>query len=235
MKKNITALSEKNSSPQEIALPHLGRVFFARLFDVFVSSIPSLILVFVFLIQNWLGAFLVVLVSLVSAFIYFIFIPFFTKATTLGKLIFKIRLIRKEKPIKFWAITIREIYYEFIPRLILIISQIVAIIIFVSVSDEHQLENDDFISVLNLVNNLGYLFYVCWYAFICITIYLQKNHQSSIDYKLKIFCIKIIKEKQIKTPKSIKEDDFKPNVKHPGVINVKEIESILEEDNKKEV
>gem|GEM_PF-4100979 len=64
---------------------------------------------------------------------------------------------------------------------------------------------------------------------------MQKNHQSSIDFKLKIFCIKIIKEKQIKTPKSVKENDFELNIKYPGVINVKEIESILEEDNKKEV
>ncbi|AHI52451.1 RDD family protein [Spiroplasma culicicola] len=217
--------------------PHLGRVFFARLIDVIIVSIPLVLVLVFYRASNLTSAIIVSSTNFVTLFLYFVVLANFFNGNSLGKLIMNLRLVKEEKQkIKFSEILRREIYYVFIPFFIQIIFQSLIVIVFYTLNKDNDGEETIGKSTIILLQNLSYLLYTCWFMYICITIWLQKNYQSAIDHKLKIFAVKI--NWNSKTQTEIKVvDQQKNNHVHlkdnkPGLVNLDLLE--LEDENDEE-
>lgn len=225
----ITAELNNEDSSQPRVRPHLGRIFFARLIDVILTSIPSFILAFFFHVNGWVDATIVTLIGFVLTFSYFVVIPTFIMGMTLGKLILRIKIEREEKNISFWALLVRETYYMFIPSLLLLIGQSTTVLVYYFMSKNANIEVEAIASTIQLIQNIGYLVYVCWYLYICLTIALQKNYQSAVDYKLKIFPALIVKKTTIIRQEAVK-NNFHVHLEEdkPGLLDA---EQILEDLN----
>ncbi|AOG60059.1 hypothetical protein SHELI_v1c01040 [Spiroplasma helicoides] len=214
----------------ELKTPHLGRVFFARLFDLLFCSIPTIFLFFFYPSRDWSSAFVSVAVNLLVLFFYLVVLSFILKGNSFGKLIFNLRIKKSdEKKLLFRDVFYREIYYVFIPTFIQIFFQIIIILVFQKVTNEGK-RDEDAENLIILLQNLSYLFYFCWYLYICITIVLQKNHLSSIDIKRNTIILH--KLKTIKINKKIEE----PNESHihldknrPGIVDLNDL--VLEDED----
>ncbi|ARU92264.1 transmembrane protein [Spiroplasma clarkii] len=139
-----------------------------------ITAIPSIILLIFYPVTDWVGAVVVTAVGLLVILLYFVTIPSFFAGMTLGKLILGLRLDRHEKKIGFLALLARETYYLFIPSFILLICQITTIVVYSAMSKNQNISQENISETLNLIQRIGYLIYVCWYLFVCVTIYLQK-------------------------------------------------------------
>ncbi|QBQ07319.1 serine hydrolase [Spiroplasma gladiatoris] len=214
----------KLSSSQEWQIPHLGRIFFARLIDLTISSIPMIILLFLYKVEDWKSATIVTTLNITFLFLYFVLLPIFLKGNTIGKLILNLRLKKENLKINFWDIFCRETYFVFIPTLIQILFQIITLVVFITLNKDKSDETKGKESI-TLLQNISYLVYVCWYLYIIATIALQKKHQAAIDVKRKIIVkhkVKILKIENIKKEKEKKHSHLKDH--KPGLINVDDIE-----------
>ncbi|QHX36344.1 RDD family protein [Spiroplasma sp. BIUS-1] len=218
-KENIIEKSSHN-----LVKPHLGRIFFARLFDIIICSIPTLVLSMLNPIHNWETLLINIPVSQLILFAYFILIPYFLKGNTLGKLIFNLRLKKDDDTkIKMKEIFLREFYFLYIPLIFQITIQIImGIVIFTN----SQTEDLNF--TLKIINNIGYVFLAMWFIYIPLTIYLQKENISAVDLKLKtrVYYLEkiLIIEKKEKEKVHVHLKDDKP-----GKINLAEIEKLIGE------
>ncbi|QEH61339.1 hypothetical protein SCHIN_v1c01410 [Spiroplasma chinense] len=219
-----------SNSLQEWNKPHLGRVFFARLFDTILASIPMIILIALYRASNWQSALIITSVNLTTLFLCFVLLPYFLKGNTLGKLMLNLRLVKKDdSKVTFWNILAREIYYVFIPVFIQLISQILIIVIFVKLNSDNsdELKGKE---PLTLLQNLSYLLYTCWYLYICLTIALQKENQSSIDHKMKLWVRHVVKI----DANLVKVKEEKPHVhlkeNRPGLIDIEQIDELFEDE-----
>ncbi|QGS51550.1 serine hydrolase [Spiroplasma tabanidicola] len=230
MQKEINAKNKykEYTSSQEWNVPHLGRIFFARLFDIVLSSIPMIILFFTYKAENWKTAVVVTSTNLIFLFFYFVVLTYFLKGNTIGKLIFNLRILKENKKITFWDIFLREIYFTFIPIIIQIIFQIIIITVFWNINKDNN-EKPQGKETIKLLQNISYLFYVCWYLYIIITISLQKQHQTGFDMKRKIFVKhKIKKLTELKKEKLINKKHTHLKDDRPGLINLNELDFLKE-------
>ncbi|AUM62346.1 RDD family protein [Spiroplasma monobiae] len=227
----MTHQEEKNiieKSSHNLVQPHLGRIFFARLFDLIVCSIPTLILTFLNPITDLKTLFINLPVSQIVLFIYFILLPYFWKGNTIGKLIFSLRLIKdNNKKIKMKEIFFREFYFLYIPLVIqLVIQLIIGLIIFTS-DDPENIKSLSFI--VTTIRNIGFTFLAIWFIYIPITIYLQKEHISAVDLKLntKVYYLEkvliINKREKSKNHIHLQKD-------RPGNFDLEEIDKIIDQD-----
>ncbi|WP_158499808.1 RDD family protein [Spiroplasma diminutum] len=204
----------------------MGRIFFARLFDIIICSIPTIILIFLNPIKSWQTLLINISISQILLFFYFVLLPYFSKGNTFGKFLFKLRLKKiKDSKLKLRDIFLREFYFLYIPLIFQLLSQtIMGIILFTS---PHDSENG---FLLKLINNISYTFLAIWFIYIPLTIYLQKENISAIDLKLgtRVFFLeKIIKNEK----RESKNTHVHLQNDKPGKIDIKEIEKIIGEEN----
>ncbi|AGR40792.1 RDD family protein [Spiroplasma taiwanense] len=234
VQKNLKLKKQKNSS-YNLVKPHLGRIFFARLFDLILCSIPNFILLFFYKISDWQSALINISVSQIFIFLYFVIIPFLLKGNTIGKKLFHLKLVNiQNQKIKISNIFLRELYFLYIPLLFQLVCQIISIIIFANFSPGNNNQNENGWTIANIIQNIGYTFCGIWFLYIPLTIYLQKDKLSSIDLKLKLrvfFLEKILVKNQKVDIEGKKVNHIHLENDLPGNVNIKEIEKLIGENN----
>lgn len=203
---NIDDLSIPQAGEKTYRLANIYRIMFARLFDLLLSAIPGIVINSVLMskpenIGNWPLIIGVLVGTFVWTIIYFVILPLFFHGNTFGKLILNIRLKRKSgnKKISFWMLMIREAYFTFIPWLVVVIAQVIAVAIMGNYQDETLNQSPGLIAA-SLVINLANIFYILWLSFVAVTIKIQQHHQASIDLKFHLFVVnKIAIEDEMKT------------------------------------
>ncbi|WP_027063591.1 RDD family protein [Mesoplasma seiffertii] len=179
-------------------LASIYKVLFARLFDLFLASLPGFTLTFIFKIEpgQWGLALGMLVISLAIMTIYFVVLPYFFKGNTLGKYLFKIRLVNYEHKVLFKALVAREAFFLLVPWMVMLIAQITAILIMGPYKDDEPISSSLF-NLAKIIVNLSYLFYTLWLLFLCLEIKLQAQQRSFVDIKFNLYVVET-KPKAIK-------------------------------------
>ncbi|WP_106078990.1 RDD family protein [Mesoplasma coleopterae] len=192
---------EKNALREnEFYLPSLWKVFFARLTDLIISSLLFLILGYIFKDQakegNWIFLFIIFSTALIWNFSYFVLFPYFLKGKTVGKIIFKIKLVKfkVDEKLRFKDVFERELWFILMPWCLLYLGNILFLFLMMKYDET---KNDIFVNSGYIIYQLNYWIFMIWNVAIGLSIKLQKNHQSSVDMKNKIIVV-LEKSKQIK-------------------------------------
>lgn len=210
----------------------------ARIIDIIiVSLIPGIIsLIWFFLdkstINSWKSLIIMIIINYVIFIIYFLLIPWKFNGQTIGKKIFKIKLVHQEnKKILFKTIFLREIILIFIPVTLIMIG-ILLTNIFLQNNIGNVSENKIISFWINVLIRIIYSFIFAWYLGIIISIKFDKRHQLFYDYKSAIY---IINEKPLlkkPNPQEIKKETDKKFVhihlgtNQPGNIEKKDLKEI---------
>lgn len=183
-------------------LASLWKVFFARLFDLLICSIP-LIIISIFLkikTGDIIGLLTKYLVSFVWTFFYFVVLSFLLKGNSCCKKLFKIELKSlTTNKISFKQVLVREIWFIFIPLFIGFIFTIIFAFLLPSNFVKKQAWR---ISLSLIIYQIGLVIVLFWFLGLMVSIRLQANHQSFIDIKLGLIVIekqKLIVNKDIKS------------------------------------
>ncbi|PPE04166.1 RDD family protein [Williamsoniiplasma lucivorax] len=189
MKSQHNKFTKDNTyAEKQYEIANIYRVFFARLFDLFLLAIPFIVVNAVCKPKQgeWIPLIIIVSSSFVFTVIYFIIIPYFLKGNTLGKLLLQIRLKQKgkRKP-DLLPLFLRESYFLLIPWLVALIFQIITVLLLQNSDKNSQYT----IWILLLLRNVGFIFYGLWLFFVGISIKLQKTQQASIDLKFHIYVV----------------------------------------------
>ncbi|WP_434325662.1 RDD family protein [Mycoplasma leachii] len=191
-------------------LASLWKVFFARLFDLLICSIPLIIISIFFKIKTGdiVGLLAKYLVSFVWTFFYFVVLSFLLKGNSCCKKLFKIELKSlNTKKISFKQVLVREIWFIFIPLFIGFIFTIIFALLLPSNFVKKQAWR---ISLSLIIYQIGLVIVLFWFLGLMISIRLQTNHQSFIDIKLNLIVIekqKTIVNRQIKSNKILTRND----------------------------
>ncbi|WFQ90769.1 RDD family protein [Mycoplasma feriruminatoris] len=180
-------------------LASLWKVFFARLFDLLICSIPLIIMSIFWKTKTGdiISLITKYLVSFLWSFFYFIVLSYLLKGNSVCKKLFKIELKSlTSNKIKFKQVLIREIWFIFIPLFI----GFIFTLIFAFLLPTSYLKSQAWrISLSLIVYQIGLVIVLFWFLGLMISIRLQTNHQSFIDIKLKLLVVekqKIIENKQ---------------------------------------
>jgi len=223
------ALYQKESQEQKENQPaSLKQIAWARLFDIFLVSLFQFLPAYFFnrhQVGNWQSMGLTVGLGLIILISYFIILPLCLKGNTLGKLIFKLRLLQQngQKP-KWYMLVFRELYFWFIPWALGVLLTSVSLILY-----QTNPESKPLVATTKFLYNFGYVFFVLWYFFLAISIKLQKNHQSTIDLKFHLF---VARKSPVKKVQSQQNPETSPTsqpthlVIHPGLFNSEVIEAL---------
>ncbi|ATQ35745.1 hypothetical protein MENTO_v1c06130 [Mesoplasma entomophilum] len=192
---------EKNALKEnEFYLPSLWKVFFARLTDLIISSLLFLILGYIFKDQakegNWIFLFIIFSTALIWNFSYFVLFPYLLKGKTVGKIIFKIKLVKfkVDEKIKFKDVFQRELWFIIMPWCLLYLGNILFLFLMMKYD---KTKNGVYLNLGYIIYQLNYWIFMIWNVAVGLSIKLQKNHQSSVDMKNKVIVV-LEKSKQIK-------------------------------------
>ncbi|AUF83814.1 RDD family protein [Mesoplasma syrphidae] len=171
-------------------LASIYKVLFARLFDLFLASTPGFVLTFVFKIEpaQWALALGMLFASLLIMAVYFVLVPFLLKGNTIGKFLFKIRLVNYEHKVSMKALISREAFFLFIPWVVMLVAQITAILLMGPYNEDKPINNSIF-NLAKIIVNLSYLFYTLWLLFLCLEIKLQEQQRSFVDIKFGLYVV----------------------------------------------
>ncbi|WP_026389571.1 RDD family protein [[Acholeplasma] multilocale] len=233
---NISALTEDKKTYR---LANIYRVLFARLFDFILASLPGFIVGIILKpgseanIENWSLMFATLGTNLAFLTLYFVIIPFFLNGNTLGKIIFRIKMVQEEdKKITFGALAAREAFFILIPWAVTLITQIIAFLIFKQV-DVDQENSKAIYAVGVIIGQIGYLLFAGWLILIGLSIKVQDQQQSFIDIKFGIFVVnaiaeedKVIIKKEKQDKKLSREDKHISLTEQPGNFNQEMIDEI---------
>ncbi|QVK02639.1 RDD family protein [Mycoplasma mycoides] len=216
-------------------LASLWKVFFARLFDLLICSIPLIIMSFFLKTKTGDIISLVIkyLVSFLWTFFYFVILSFLLKGNSLSKKLFKIELKSlKTNKISFFQILIRETWFIFIPLFIGFISTLIfAFLLPVSFTKTQSWR----ISLSLIIYQIGLVIVLFWFLGLMISIRLQTNHQSFIDIKLGLIVIgkqKIIKQEAIVSNQILTRNDKHISLnEQPGNFDLEFIDELKQELN----
>ncbi|AVN60566.1 hypothetical protein CG007_03050 [Mesoplasma entomophilum] len=192
---------EKNALKEnEFYLPSLWKVFFARLTDLIISSLLFLILGYIFKDQakegNWIFLFIIFSTALIWNFSYFVLFPYLLKGKTVGKIIFKIKLVKfkVDEKIRFKDVFQRELWFIIMPWCLLYLGNILFLFLMMKYD---KTKNGVYLNLGYIIYQLNYWIFMIWNVAVGLSIKLQKNHQSSVDMKNKVIVV-LEKAKQIK-------------------------------------
>ncbi|WP_338970168.1 RDD family protein [Spiroplasma endosymbiont of Labia minor] len=215
-------------------------IFFARMIDIILVSIIPAILVSLIKIDSnqWIKFMILMIASFSCLFLYFVFIPWLCKGNTLGKLIWNIRLRSKENYAKFWQLFLRELWFIFIPWMIITVGQIIAILIMLNGNHSDDPTKNGLIPS-QLIVNLMYTIFLLWFLINGISIGVQEDHQAGIDMKLNLFVINKIAiedRKHFDPMKNINDEaknKYHVHLKelHPGQLSEENLQKISELDD----
>ncbi|PPE04670.1 hypothetical protein EELLY_v1c03500 [Entomoplasma ellychniae] len=208
-------------------LASLYKVFFARLLDLLISSSIFLILSLImkqFSHQSVLLFLFTFFISVIINFAYFVFLPYFLKGKTFGKIIFGLKIVKnkKDSKLKFSNILFREIFLllgEWMTYYLLLL------IFLVMISKGRQTNNILYTRIGIIIFFINNLLLLVWVTALLINIKFQKNHQCNYDLKHKIFIVKKI------TNISTSEKKFEITLKEtPGFLKKENLGDIFKEN-----
>lgn len=210
----------------EYQLASLWKIFFVRLFDFILISLPFLIMGFMLKPSpnDWFFLLLNYSVGLIVNFTYFILLPCFLKGRTLGKFLFNIKLIKNDKisKISFLDVFLREMWMLIGPWTVFVIFKIL-FLFFAYKTD--QTSNQTFLTFGFFIDQISTLVFILWISLLGVSIRLQKNHQCYVDLKRKLLVVH-------GTPKNQPHEkpQEKTNLKtQPGFIDIKTLQNLSSE------
>ncbi|ATZ18260.1 RDD family protein [Mesoplasma melaleucae] len=232
--KNYEVSAVDNNSLQEnqFYLPSLWRVFFARLTDLIISSLLFLILGFIFKNEakegNWIFLFVIFSTALIWNFSYFVLLTYLLKSKTVGKIIFRIKLVKLKinEKVRFMDIFSRELWFVIMPWCLLYLGNILFLFLMMKYD---QTKTEIYLSVGAIIYQVNYWIFLIWNIAIALAIKLQKNHQAGVDMKHQVIVV-LEKPKHFKT-------NYKSNGKYvlketPGMFNDEILEVIGNSEEK---
>lgn len=202
----VSTVDKNSLQENQFYLPSLWRVFFARLTDLIISSLLFLVLGFIFKNDakenNWIFLFTIFSVALIWNFSYFVLLTYLLKGKTVGKIIFKIKLVKLKmnQKIKFIDIFSRELWFVIMPWSLLYLGNILFLFLMMKYD---QTKTDIYLSSGYVVYQVNYWIFLIWNIAIATAIKLQKNHQAAVDIKHKVILV-LEKPKQFKTSAKLK-------------------------------
>lgn len=233
---NNNTIDSKSASKTYVKAS-LWRIFFARAFDLLLTSIPTTVMVILYRVSNWESAAIVSSVGLCTYLLFFMFLPYIFKGNTLGKLIFNIRLRKEDSKITFKDLFIRESYFLLIPWFVQFIAQIsiMLIVTYTDPGNNNPYQNGSFIALT--IRNISYLFFMVWFIYIGVTIKLQEDNQAVVDMKRKIVVVEREALEDRKTITKEEKEIITRERKHihlsdiqPGNIGEDVLKEIIEDD-----
>ncbi|ATZ21811.1 RDD family protein [Mesoplasma tabanidae] len=196
----LSQVQENALKENQFYLPSLWRVFFARITDLIISSLLFLILGFIFKDQakdgNWVFLFIIFSAALIWNFSYFVLLPYFLKGKTVGKIIFRIKLVKLKinEKLKFKDLFQRELWFILLPWCLLYLGNILFLFLMMKYD---KTKTSIFLDLGYIVYQVNYWIFLIWNIAIALSIKLQKNHQSSADMKNKVIVV-LEKTKKLK-------------------------------------
>ncbi|AVN61230.1 RDD family protein [Mesoplasma florum] len=200
----LLKVEENALKENEFYLPSLWKIFFARLTDLIISSLLFLILGFIFKDQakegNWIFLFIIFSAALIWNFSYFVLLPYFFNGKTVGKIIFRIKLVKfkASEKLKFKDIFERELWFILLPWCLLYLGNILFLFL---MSKYDKTKSSVYLDAGYIIYQLNYWIFLIWNIAIALSIKLQKNHQASVDMKNKVIVV-LEKQKQTKIYKN---------------------------------
>lgn len=196
----ISRVDKNYLKENQFYLAGLWRIIFARLTDLIISSLLFLILGFIFKNKanegNWVFLFVIFSTALIWNFSYFVLLTYLLKGKTVGKIIFKIKLVKLKlnQKIKFMDIFSRELLFVIAPWCLLYVGNM--LFLFLMMKYE-QTSKDIYLSSGYVIYQVNYWIFLIWNIAIALSIKMQKNHQDSIDIKHQILVV-------LEKPKALK-------------------------------
>ncbi|QED24234.1 RDD family protein [Spiroplasma citri] len=203
----VTTISEPEEEYQLHQLARPVRVIFARFFDIILASLIPLALTLT--MKYWDQArtiwapILVIGITFVLFFLYFILIPYFWDGKTIGKFCFQIKLVTSETKLKLAVIFTRELFITFLPWFVVLLTNLSLNLIFkVSLSDLFRATNKNPIALI-IIRTITTIF--LWYIGLIFGLVLNPNHQILFDRHFHLFTVKKnpISKKEPKEPKKL--------------------------------
>ncbi|ELL44447.1 hypothetical protein SMIPMB4A_v3c6960 [Spiroplasma melliferum IPMB4A] len=204
----VTTISEPEEEYQLHQLARPVRVIFARFFDIILASLIPLALTLT--MKYWDQArtiwapILVIGITFVLFFLYFILIPYFWDGKTIGKFCFQIKLVTSETKLKLAVIFTRELFITFLPWFVVLLTNLSLNLIFkVSLSDLFRATNKNPIALI-IIRTITTIYFL-WYIGLIFGLVLNPNHQILFDRHFHLFTVKKnpISKKEPKEPKKL--------------------------------
>lgn len=182
------------------------RVIFVRFLDIILATLIPLILN---LTMNYWDAqrtvwapIVVIGITFVLFFCYFVLLPYFWDGKTVGKFLFQIKLVNTEQKLKLAVIFTRELFIIFLPWFIVLLTNLSLNLIFhVNLGDLFRTTNKNPVAII--VIRIVTTTYFLWYLGLIFAVALNPNHQILFDRHFHLFNVKTkpIVKKQKKAPK----------------------------------
>lgn len=188
------------SLSKKYQISSIVRIFFARMFDIILSSLIPLVLDFTNRFWNLsltITFVIMVLVTLSILIIYFILIPYFWQGQTCGKFLLRIKLVNSKNLWKFRYLITREVFIIFIPWIIQITCNLIIALVF-KLNLSKVVADDNTHPAALIILRSSTAFYFFWFLGLTLAVAFDDKHQFFIDHKNNIF---IVNTKQISPPR----------------------------------
>ncbi|WP_424526857.1 RDD family protein [Spiroplasma endosymbiont of Glossina fuscipes fuscipes] len=182
------------------------RVIFVRFLDIILASLIPLVLT---LTMNYWDAqrtvwapIVVIGITFLLFFCYFVLLPYFWDGKTVGKFLFQIKLVNTEEKLKLGVIFSRELFIIFLPWFIVLLTNLSLNLIFhVNLGDLFRTTNKNPVTII--VIRIVTTTYFLWYLGLIFAVALNPNHQILFDRHFHLFNVKTkpIVKKQKKVSK----------------------------------
>lgn len=181
---------------EEYQLHQLARplsVIFVRFFDIILANLIPLVLTLTMKywgrVQTIWAPILVISVTFVIFFLYFVLIPYFWDGKTIGKFCFQIKLVTNEAKLKLAVIFTRELFIIFLPWFVVLLTNLSLSLIFeVSLIDLFRTTNKNPIALI-IIRTITTIYFL-WYLGLIFGLVLNPNHQILFDCHFNLFIVK---------------------------------------------
>ncbi|WP_338965380.1 MULTISPECIES: RDD family protein [unclassified Spiroplasma] len=183
-----------------------ARIIFVRFLDIILASLIPLILTLT--MNYWYGQrtvwppIVVIGITFLLFFCYFVLLPYFWDGKTIGKFLFQIKLVNTEQKLKLGVIFTRELFIIFLPWFIVLLTNLSLNLIFhVNLGDLFRTTNKNPVAII--VIRIVTTTYFLWYLGLIFAVVLNPNHQILFDRHFNLFNVKTkpIVKKQKKASK----------------------------------
>ncbi|WP_425380313.1 RDD family protein [Spiroplasma endosymbiont of Stenodema calcarata] len=230
-----TTLGEENYNLHQLARPL--RVILIRFFDIIIASLIPLILTLTmhYWDQNrtiW-APIVVIGVTFLLFFCYFVLLPYFCDGRTVGKFLFQIKLVNTEQKLTLAVIFTRELFITFLPWFVVLLTNLSLNLIFhINLGDLFRTTNKNPVAII--IIRIVTTTYFLWYLGLIFALILNPNHQILFDRYFHLFNVKtkpIVKKQKKSVKKPITRENQHIHLKkdQPGNISdeiLKEIDEL---------
>ncbi|AGM24809.1 RDD family protein [Spiroplasma chrysopicola] len=209
VKRPLPSTEPEHSELDYFLLASPWRIILARFFDIIIASILPLVLSITMVKWNptyaiW-GLILLIVITFVFLFLYFIVIPYLWGGKTFCKWVLRIKLICLNQKITFLALFVREALIIFIPWLIELLFDFACIMIFkINIIDLFKNKTID-APIAVIIMKIVVTFYFLWYLGLIFAVIFNKDHQILLDRQSKLMIVKIKPKEPVSPTKPIKK------------------------------